>query len=322
MVRMVDQMKGGKLIAVILLASAIGILALSVQLVRASSTEQDGPSTVRVGVWLNSIEKVDVSAETFTVDFYLWFKYHDLKPNVEFLKGSPSKIDLITEEERPLENYLEYRVRGTFISSLDFRGFPFDEHFLAVELEDKEHGASELVFEPDEVESGIDPELDVVGWNVKGFKLYEENHAYSDENYSRFIFGVTIYHSKISVVFKNLLPIIVITLISLLTFSISVKNFGQRVSICVMALMSAVAYHLATLSTLPPLGYLTFFDRVMLVVYTLFLFNLAVSVQAMRLVEAEKVKVAENFETRMQNLLPAVVIVLSLIYIVLLGFVA
>ena len=315
-------MKAGKLLAVILLTAALCILALSSQLAWASSTEQEGPSTVRVGVWLNSIEKVDVPAGTFSVDFYLWFKYHDVKPNIEFLKGTPSKIDIIIEEERPLENYLEYRVRGVFIGSLDFRGFPFDEHFLAVELEDKEHGASELVFEPDENESGIDPELDVVGWDVKGFKLYEENHAYSDENYSRFIFGVTVYRSKIPVAFKNLLPIIVITLISLLTFSISVKNFGQRVGICVTTLMSAVAYHLAALSALPPLGYLTFFDRVMLVVYTLFLYNLAVSVQAMRLVEAGKLEVAEKFETRMQNLLPIVVIALSLVYIVLLGFVA
>lgn len=84
--------------------------------------------------------------------------------------------------------------------------------------------------------------------------------------------------------------------------------------------MSAVAYHLAALSALPPLGYLTFFDRVMLVVYTLFLYNLAVSVQAMRLVEAGKVEQAEKFETHMQNLLPAVVVALSLIYIVALGF--
>ena len=318
---MVNRVKVSKLLAVILLASALGIPALSVQSAGASSTEQEGPSTVKVGIWLNLIEKVDIPAGTFTVDFYLWFKYHDVKPNIEFLKGTPSRIDLITEEERENENYLEYRVRGVFIGSLDFRGFPFDEHFLTVELEDKEHGASELVFEPDE-DSGIDPKLEVVGWDVKGFKLYEEKHAYSDENFSKFIFGVTVYRSKISVAFKNLLPIIVITLISLLTFSISVKNFGQRVSICVMTLMSAVAYHLAALSALPPLGYLTFFDRVMLVVYTLFLYNLAVSVQAMRFVEAGKVEVAEKFETRMQNLLPVVAIALGLIYIVLLGFVA
>lgn len=190
---------------------------------------------------------------------------------------------------------------------------------LTVELEDKEHGTSELVFEPDLEESGLDPELSVAGWEVKDFRLDVRVHEYPDENYSRFLFGVTVYRSQISVIFKNFFPIIIITLISLLTFSISVKNFGQRVSICVTTLMSAVAYHLAALSGLPALGYLTLFDRVMLVIYTLFLYNLMVSVQAMRLVEAGKLKLAEKFETRMQNMIPLFVIVLFLFYVGVLG---
>ncbi|MCS7131936.1 MAG: hypothetical protein NZ934_04335, partial [Hadesarchaea archaeon] len=164
--------------------------------------------------------------------------------------------------------------------------------------------------------------LAIVGWNARDFQIYTTEHVYPDENYSRLVFGVTIYRSKLSVVLKNFLPIIVITLISLLTFSISVKNFGQRVGICVTTLMSAVAYHLAALGALPPLGYLTLLDRVMLVVYTLFLYNLAVSVQAMRLVEAGKVTEAERFETKMQNLLPAIVAVLCVVYIGLIGFFA
>jgi hypothetical protein len=296
------------------------VLAL-VLLARPAFASDQQPERVKVGVWLNSIEKVDVPSSTFTVDFYLWFKYHTIKPNIEFLKGTPSKIDLITEEERPTENYVEYRVKGVFMGSLDFKNFPFDEHFLTVEIEDKERNASQLVFEPDVEESGVDPSVAVVGWDLKGFKVYEVKHAYPDENFSRFVFGIVVYRSKLSGVFKQLLPIIVITLISLLSFSISVKNFGQRISICVTTLMSAVAYHLAALSALPPLGYLTLFDRIMLVVYTLFLYNLGVSVQAMRLVEAGKVEEAERFETRMQNLLPVVVIVLSLVYIGLLGYI-
>jgi hypothetical protein len=83
--------------------------------------------------------------------------------------------------------------------------------------------------------------------------------------------------------------------------------------------MSAVAYHLAALSGLPSLGYLTLFDRIMLVVYTLFLYNLMVSVQAMRLVEGGRVKQAEEFETRMQNLLPLVFLGLFAVYVLLLG---
>ncbi len=307
----------------LVLAAALVTLFFSVfwvsQADATTSAAQEAPSTVKVGVWVNDIEKVDVPGQAFTIDFYIWFRYHETEPNVEFLKGTTSRIDLIRRENGPTENYVEYRVKGTYKGSLDFRNFPLDEHFLAIELEDKTRNTSELVFEPDIEESGLDQKLDVAGWDLKDFQLYEEAHAYSDENYSRFVFGVTVYRSKISAAFKNFFPILIITLISLLTFSISVKNFGQRVGICVMTLMSAVAYHIAALSGLPALGYLTLFDRIMLVVYTLFLYNLMISVQAMRLVEAGKLKQAEKFETRMQNLLPMFVAGLFLIYVGVLG---
>jgi len=302
------------------LASAIFVFLLSASFLPmgAAETSQEGPSVVKVGAWINTIEKVDAPAQTFTVDFYLWFKYKDVKPDIEFLRGTP-RMDLIVEEERPTENYLEYRVRGAYVEPFDFRDFPLDEHFLSISLEDKNHDATELIFEPDVEESGVDPNLSVAGWDVKDFRLYETKHDYPDESYSQFTFGLTVYRSKISAIFKNFLPIIIITLISLLTFAISVKNFGQRVGICVSTLMSAVAYHIAALSGLPALGYLTLFDRIMLVVYTVFLYNLIVSVQGMRLVEAGKAEQAEKFETKMQNLLPALIIVLGIIYIGLFG---
>ena len=117
----------------------------------------------------------------------------------------------------------------------------------------------------------MDSNLAIPGWESKGFRLYVDEHVYPDENYSKFGFGIVVYRAKISAFFKYFFPILIISLISLLTFSISVKNFGQRVGICVTTLMSAVTHHLAALSGLPSLGYLTLFDRIMLVVYTLFL---------------------------------------------------
>lgn len=308
--------------AKLVLASALGVFLLSIFFLPpvASQTYQQEPSRVKAGVWINSIEKVDTPAQTFSVDFYLWFKYHDIKPDIEFLRGTP-RMDLVTEEERPTENYIEYRVRGAYVQPFDFRDFPLDEHFLSISLEDKNHDITELVFEPDLEESGIDPSLSVAGWDVKDFRIYVSEHAYPDETYSQLTFGLTVYRSKISAVLKNFLPIIIITLISLLTFAISIKNFGQRVGICVSTLMSAVAYHIAALSGLPALGYLTLFDRIMLVVYTVFLYNLLVSVQGMRLVEAGKVEEAEKFESRMQNLLPVLVVVLGIIYIWLFGMI-
>jgi len=143
----------------------------------------------------------------------------------------------------------------------------------------------------------------------------------ADENFSKFVSGVAVYRSKVSSFFKTIFPIIIITLISLLSFSISVKNFGQRIGICVTTLMSTVGYHLAAPSGLPPLGYLMLFDRIMLVIYSLFLYNLIVSVQSMRLVEANRIEEAQKFESGIQNLLPAVTIALFIPYVLVPGLI-
>ncbi|MEM3424041.1 MAG: hypothetical protein QXE51_05695, partial [Nitrososphaeria archaeon] len=137
------------------------------------------------------------------------------------------------------------------------------------------------------------------------------------ENYSRIIFTISIQREIFPVFMKNFVPITLITLISLLSFAVSIQNYSQRISIGITTLFSAVAYHLATLSTLPPLSYLTLFDRIMLAIYSLFLFNIGVSVQGMRLVDRKQVERAIVFEDRMQKLLPIVIIVLLIFFTII-----
>ena len=58
--------------------------------------------------------------------------------------------------------YLEYRVRGDFISSFDFASYQFDAHELTVEIEHKNMDISQLVFEGD-VASNLDSEARISG---------------------------------------------------------------------------------------------------------------------------------------------------------------
>ncbi len=92
---------------------------------------------------------------------------------------------------------------------------------------------------------------------------------------SNFVFDLQVTRPFFSSLVKNVLPITVITIIGLLTFLIHPKNFGQRIGLAVSTLMAASAAHLSLLSALPPTGYLTLADRMMLIVYIIFLFNLA-----------------------------------------------
>ncbi len=289
----------------IILLILVLMFCLSVSHVQALS-----PSKVKAGIWVISIDKVDLASGTFSADFYLWFHYMDNPPNFEFINGMPSKIEKTVESE----GYVEYRVKATFVQQYNFKPFPFDVQNLNIIIEDKSLNMSKLVFLPDYEESGLDPQAYVVGWQFKDFMAETVVHKYPGENYSRIVFTISIQREIFPVFMKNFVPITLITLISLLSFAVSIQNYSQRISIGITTLFSAVAYHLATLSTLPPLSYLTLFDRIMLAIYSLFLFNIGVSVQGMRLVDRKQVERAIAFEDKMQKLLPIVVIVLLVFF--------
>jgi len=275
-----------------------------------SDVPAESPATVEVGVWLVNVEKVDLAANSYKLDFYLWFRFNsseisaDNVTNFEFVNGAPSMYVVSKEQD-----YLEYRVRGDFIKTFDFRQYPFETHTLAVELEHKNLDISHLIFKEDPA-SKVDEAVNVAGWSVGDFETSVIEHSYGEETYSRFVFSITLGRPTLSAFVKSVLPITVITTISLLAFFISPQNFSQRIGLGVTTLLSATAFHLSLLSGIPPTGYLTLADRIMLSVYIIFLYNLSASVYIMRLVDAKKTEEAAKFNSKALKTLPILIIIL------------
>jgi len=275
-----------------------------------SDVSTESPATVEVGIWLVNVEKVDLAANSYRLDFYLWFRFNsseisaDNVTNFEFVNGAPSMYVVSKEQD-----YLEYRVRGDFIKTFDFRQYPFETHTLAVELEHKNLDISHLIFKEDPA-SKVDEAVNVAGWSVGDFETSVIEHSYGEETYSRFVFSITLGRPTLSAFVKSVLPITVITTISLLAFFISPQNFSQRIGLGVTTLLSATAFHLSLLSGIPPTGYLTLADRIMLSVYIIFLYNLSASVYIMRLVDAKKIEEAAKFNSKALKTLPILIIIL------------
>jgi len=219
-------------------------------------------------------------------------------------------------EENETGGYVEYRIKGDFIKTFDFTKYPFETHTLTIELEHKELDISRLRYVADQ-NSTIDEAANIAGWEIGGYNATEIEHSYGDETYSRFIFSIQLRRPMLSSFVKSVLPIIVITTISLLTFFVSPQNFGQRIGLGVTTLMSATAFHLSLLSGIPPIGYLTFADRMMISVYIIFLYNLSASVYIMKLVDAKKTEEATKFNSKAMKALAALIIVLIVIQMVI-----
>ena len=273
---------------------------------------------VEVGIWLVNVEKVDLAASSFKLDFYLWFRFDPSEISLsaveefEFINGAPTKYEIAADEG---EGYLEYRVRGDFIKAFDFTQYPFENQELSVQLEHKCLDASQLIYVSDS-SSTIDPEATVAGWDIASFETSIDEHSYGSEAYSRFVSTVVLQRPTLSAFIKSVLPISVITTIALLAFFISPNNFAQRIGLGVTTLLSATAFHLSLVNGIPPTGYLTFADRMMIAIYAIFLYNLSVSVYIMRLVDKKQTEDAAIFNKKALRLLPMLIVSVIIVLIV------
>ncbi len=104
-------MKDRRILLLLVALALFPILMCNVRTVNSSGN----PASVRVGVWLVNVEKIDLAASSYRLDFYLWFRFNsseigleDVK-EFEFVNGYPTKYKIYSSED---QGYLEYRVRG------------------------------------------------------------------------------------------------------------------------------------------------------------------------------------------------------------------
>lgn len=297
------------LMLVLILTVLFAVLDADIHAQTQANTS-DSPIHVQTGVWIIDIQKIDLEASTYRLDFYLWFSFNPQQINAsevsqfEFINGEPNikQID-------GTDAYLEYRVTGDFLKTFDFSMYPFESHQLTIEIEHTNLDNNSLVYDIDQT-SYIEPTASVAGWNLGNLQSQVLQHSYSDQTYSRPVFAVTLSRPIISGLIKSVLPIAIITAISLLAFVMSAEDYSQKMALGITTLLSATAFHLSLLSGIPPTGYLTLADRMMIAVYILFLFNIGSSVYLMKLARSNKKEQAAKYNEKAQKLLPIAIIAL------------
>ncbi|MCX8175540.1 MAG: hypothetical protein N3E51_05035 [Candidatus Micrarchaeota archaeon] len=239
-------------------------------------------SAVHVGIYILNIGKFDVSTGSYTVDFYLSMRCEqECDPSsFEFMNGRATSLDKIIDE--PNEKF--YRIQAALSENIDLKEYPFDRHELPIVIEDKRNPKSSIVYVPDEKSSGIDPSVTLDGWELDGWNFRAEDHFYApyNETYSRFVFNIGIKRIFLASVLKTFLPVIFIVIVGLLALLIEERDkLWTRIGINTSALIAAVMFHLNVASSIPPVGYLTFADKFMIVTYVVLVLSLLSSILMM-----------------------------------------
>jgi hypothetical protein len=168
------------------------------------------------------------------------------------------------------------RFNGNFKSgNLDFRKFPFDKKTFSFELYPEfPNSIVELVLDPkmSEYEKNLykaegEDGLIIPDWEVKEVKAKVISYKEDKYNYSGVVVDVDAKRQVPYYIFKIMLPIFFLLVITWSVFWIYGSEIEAKVNISVVTLLALIAYNFIFDKDLPKLPYLTFLDAYILISY-------------------------------------------------------
>lgn len=144
------------------------------KLIKKAATDAPAPAVekVKIGIYLNDVQNIDVHNNNYLLDFYLWFKWSDKESDptasFEFMNHSESWGTIntkVTEKPETLPDGTQYQVmhiQGRMSDKMDLRAYPFDHQNLTILIEDAVKDVAGLVYEIEEVK--VNPALKIPGF--------------------------------------------------------------------------------------------------------------------------------------------------------------
>jgi hypothetical protein len=245
----------------------------------------DQPIEYSVATSLVSIGEIDKKIGTYELDFWysIFAEGYDLTvmppPEVDFVNGKNEQIS----SQYLASNIYEQRVRGTFVNTMDFHDFPFEKIKLKVDIEPVTPWSTERVILKVDPASGIDETANVPGWYVTdpNFSVIEKTYRTSGESYSRYVAEFTVERSPLGSFLKIIFPVLIVLTISFIAYIIP-ENFDVSAALALIPLLAVVFLHINALDQIPALGYLTLYDKMMIIVYALIANNVISSGREIR----------------------------------------
>ena len=259
---------------IFLIISLLGIFFVGSMItnnVSAQESDED-PIEYSVALSLVSIGEIDKRIGTYELDF--WYSIY--AENQDLLLNPPPEVDFVNGKDEQISsqylasNIYEHRVRGTFVNTMDFRDFPFEKIQLKVDIEPVTPWNTDRVLLQVDPASGIDSTANVPGWFVTepNFSINSKTYGTSQEEYSRYTAEFTIERSPLGSFLKIIFPVLIVLTISFIAYLIP-ENFDVSSVFALLPLLAVVFLHINALDQLPALGYLTMYDKMMIIVYAL-----------------------------------------------------
>jgi hypothetical protein len=210
--------------------------------------------------------------------------------------------------------------------AFNFRNYPFDSQTLSIRFRHKKFNSERLVFVTDDIgmqryggrtpAEGLKEYLGLskeASWHLQDILVFSDIgaadstlgnpgmfHAKADTaiSYSRFNVVTEIERNAKSYVLKNLIPLFIVILLGYIMLFISPEGppFVARMSLGLLALLTAVFLRLEAAGQLPNIGYLVALDYMYFAVYVLILSGIVFTVAKHRALRRGKNILAKRLD--------------------------
>ena len=287
------------------------LLAMSIQFARGADLPTvidrpitgDGPTQVSVGIWIADITSIDSAQQSFTAEIAVVLRWKDPRlahtgngvvrypleqvwhPRIAVVNETNSVSrkfpDLVEVEPDGRVTYRQ-RYAGAFSQPLRLRSFPFDRQTFRLQFVAVRYRANEVQFVPDQdwidnglkQAGGIATSIALPDWTIESWNTKSLSYALAPGfEYSGYAFEFTASRNAQHYVWKVILPLVLIVIMSWAVFWIDPVTSNSQISIAVTSMLTLIAYRFAIDNQLPRLPYTTNLDAFILMSTVLVFFS-------------------------------------------------
>ena len=301
------------------------VFALSIRLTLGSEAPalidrpnaDSGPTEISVGIWVADISNIDSAQQNFTAELAVVLRWKDPRlahtgkgvvrypleqiwhPRVGIVNETNSvsrKFPDSVEVDADGTVTSRQRYAGAFTQPLRLQSFPFDRQTFRVQLVAVRYQSNEVMFVPDQVwiqdglkgAGGISPSVTLPDWTIEKWEVKPLVYALAPHHqYSSYAFEFTASRNAQHYVWKVILPLVLIVMMSWAVFWIDPVTSNSQISIAVTSMLTLIAYRFAIDNQLPRLPYTTNLDAFILMSTVLVFFSF-IEVLVTTILESQK----------------------------------
>ena len=280
----------------------------------SKTTRPNQPLTAKVGIYITKLFGLSSNIEQYNAEMWIWVNYQGKKENpFEFMEFFNSI------ETRQVNRDIREHAKGIWDSAKysnkiaalwDASDFPFDRHKLEIIIESV-RPTREFIFEADQEDSGIYPDLELDEWKIVKSKIRVDTVKYpskfgspdrvaSDDKFSRVIMEIDLERDALSLFFKLHAGVYVafaITMLSYLLNPASDDVFSGRISLIVGMLFASLVNMQIVDNTVGNSNSISLSDKIHIATMCSLFVSICTSIISRKLCEKDELGWAKKFDT-------------------------